>query len=283
MMAGRESRAIRARLSNRMRLRTTMRGTPVRLPKMRGLLTDLLRASARVPAIPLQRKMFLGRLIEARHGLADRPPWSAIFVKGYALTARDIGELRQAYLACPWPHLFRYDHSVANIAVERVYRDENTVFHLLIGQPAQYRIVDMERRIREAQTSPVDEIPGFRRAVRFASLPPPIRRLAIWLGLNTARHRSRFFGTFGVSTVAHAGAELLTVIWPLSTVLTYGEIGEDGSVDVRLVFDHRIADAATMARALVRLEATLNGPVADELLELPAAAAAPSNVTKIVR
>jgi len=34
---------------------------------------------------------------------------------------------------------------------------------------------------------------------------------------------------------------------------------------VKLIFDHRVADAAVMARALARLEDLLNGPVADEI------------------
>jgi hypothetical protein len=36
-------------------------------------------------------------------------------------------------------------------------------------------------------------------------------------------------------------------------------------VTVRVVFDHRVLDAMTLARALGRLEEILNGPIADEL------------------
>ena len=52
---------------------------------------------------------------------------------------------------------------------------------------------------------------------------------------------------------------------PLTTTLTYGVIGPDGSCDVRLVYDHRVLDGAVVARALARLEEELTGPVCDEL------------------
>jgi hypothetical protein len=36
-------------------------------------------------------------------------------------------------------------------------------------------------------------------------------------------------------------------------------------VDVRIVYDHRVLDGATVARALARLEDVLNGEIAAEL------------------
>jgi hypothetical protein len=245
-----------------------MRGTPVRLSRMRRLLRDLLRATAGVPFVTVQLTMSLTRLVEARGACSDPPPWSAIFVKGYALVAREKAELRRAYLAFPWAHLYQYDHSVANIAVERSYAGENTVFQLLVGHPAELAIVEIGARIRRAQTGALEDIREFRRAMWIAALPSPLRRLAIWLGLNLGRYRARFFGTFGLSTVAASGAELLNVIWPLGTVVTYGPISVVGSIDVRLIFDHRIIDAAAMARVVARLEAALNGQVADELFDV---------------
>ena len=43
-----------------------------------------------------------------------------------------------------------------------------------------------------------------------------------------------------------------------------------GGVDVRVSYDHRVLDGATAARALCRLEETLNGPIVMELRELAA-------------
>ena len=47
--------------------------------------------------------------------------------------------------------------------------------------------------------------------------------------------------------------------------LTYGIIGRDGRVPVRLIYDHRVLDGATVARALAKLEETLNGASVQEL------------------
>jgi hypothetical protein len=235
---------------------------------MRQLLWDLLRASTQVPAIPLQRRMRLARLVDARDTSADRLPWSAIFVKGYALTAREMDELRRAYVAFPRGRILQYPYSVANIAVERIWAGEETVFNLLVGHPAELAVAEIGARLRHAQTSTIERIPEFNRALHFSRLPGPARRLAIRLALDLGWKRARFFGTFGLSTVAAMGAELQNVIWPTATVLTYGIAAADGCVDVKLIFDHRVADAAVMARALVRLEDLLNGPVADEIYAL---------------
>ena len=50
---------------------------------------------------------------------------------------------------------------------------------------------------------------------------------------------------------------------PLS--LTYGVVGPDQSIDVVIRWDHRITDAALIARALTRLEQVLNTEISAEL------------------
>jgi len=228
-------------------------------------MRDVLRPTAGVPLAPVQRSMSLAPLVQARNGHPDRPPWSAIFAKGFGLVAEETDQLRQTYLTFPFPRLYQYDHSVAIIAVERFNAGEYAIFPLMIGHPAQFAITDIAARIRQAQTYDIKRISEFRRALRLAALPFPIRKLAIWTCLNAGRYRARFFGTFALSTVTSLEAELPTLIWPVGAGLTYGLISPDGAVDVRIIFDHRITDAAVIARALARLEATLNGPVADEL------------------
>ncbi len=89
--------------------------------------------------------------------------------------------------------------------------------------------------------------------------------MLLWVGLNTARARFVQFGTFGLSVYSSLGAESLHPIGPLTTTLTYGVIDPDGGVTVRLVYDHRVMDGATVARALARLEAELTGPILAEL------------------
>ena len=101
--------------------------------------------------------------------------------------------------------------------------------------------------------------------MQFARLPRPLRRTLWWLGLNIGRQRGNFFGTFGVSVYSALHAELLHPLSPLTALLNYGVISDDGHLDVRIIYDHRVMDGATVARALGRLEQILNSVILEEV------------------
>jgi predicted component of type VI protein secretion system len=86
-----------------------------------------------------------------------------------------------------------------------------------------------------------------------------------WVGLNIGTQRSNFFGTFALSVYSALGAESLHPLAPLTTVLNYGVIDSDGDVNVRIIYDHRVMDGATVARVLARLEQILNTSILDEI------------------
>lgn len=243
-----------------------MRGRSIPLSRPRRLVGDLLHFAAGVPTIPVQRRMDLGAVAAARARCPARPPWAAVFAKGFALVAAEVPELRRAYLKLPWPHLYEYPASVASVAVEREYRGERTVLFLRIKDPAGLAVEDVGRRVRAAAADPLDEVRDFRRALRFAGLPRVVRRPLWWVGLNLGRPRAHLFGTFVVSAYPALGAESLHPLSPLTATLTYGLVGADGRADVRVVYDHRVLDGGTVARALVRLEQVLNTAVAAELV-----------------
>jgi hypothetical protein len=75
-------------------------------------------------------------------------------------------------------------------------------------------------------------------------------------------------GTFGVSVYSGLGAASLHPLSVLTTTLNYGVIGDDGNVDVRIVYDHRVMDGGTVARALGHLEEVMNGDMVKELRRL---------------
>ena len=60
----------------------------------------------------------------------------------------------------------------------------------------------------------------------------------------------------------------------LTASLHYGLFDDDGNLDVRLTFDHRVLDGAAAARCLVALEQTLLGDILAELQGMRWAAAA---------
>lgn len=226
-----------------------------------------------VPRVTVQRQMSLGPLQQARMAQKNRTSWTVLFLKGYALLAREIPDLRRAYVKLPRPQLYEFPVSVASVAHEREHDGERVVLLSTIKGPEHRSIADLEALIQAARSRPVMEIKEFRRALKIARAPAPVRWLLMWLGLNIARQRARYFGTFQLSVYSGLGAESLNPLTPLSTLLNYGPIGEDGSVNVRIHYDHRIMDGANVARALLRFEEILNSIVAGEVEGLAQSAA----------
>ncbi len=227
-----------------------------------------MRFSMKVPRVSVQRRMNLGPLLSARASLESRPSWTALFLKGYALLAQETPELRRAYVKFPKPQLYEYPGSIASIAHEREYEGERVVLLTTIKNPERRPIAELGSLMQAARSRPVLEVKEFRRALKIARLPGPVRWLLMWLGLNIGRQRARRFGTFQLSVYSGLGAESLNPLTPLTSLLNYGPIDKDGSVTVRIHYDHRVMDGANVARALERFERILNGEVAAELMGL---------------
>lgn len=240
-----------------------MRGRPIPLAPMRRLVIDLVHFG--VPSIPVERRMDLGRLVALRAACPERPAWTAMFAKAFALVARDMPALRRAYVKLPSPRLYEYPESSVSIAIEREHGGETGLLFYRIRRPDTLPLAEISRMIRSAATLPLDRVSSFRRAIWVSRLPLPLRRILWWLTLNIGRLRGNYFGTFGVSVYSNLGAESLHPISPLTTVINYGEIAPNGSVAVRAIYDHRVMDGTTIARALRRLEETLTTAIADEL------------------
>ena len=245
-----------------------MRGRALKLSAPRRLVNDLMRFSIAVPRVTVQRHMKLDTLVRARMAQVNKPSWTVLFLKGYGLLSAETPELRRAYVKLPWPQLYEYPVSVASIAHEREYDGEQAVLLSRIKGPEHRPITELEALIREARTRPVLEVKEFRRALKIARVPALLRWPMMWLGLNIGRQRPNYFGTFQLSVYSGLGAESLNPLTPLTTNFNYGLIGEDGSVTVRIHYDHRVMDGANVARALARFESILNGAVADEVRAL---------------
>ena len=248
-----------------------MRGRMIRLSVPRRMVIDLMHFASRVPTVPVQKRMDLGKLVAARAACAERPRWTALFTKAYALMARDFPEFRRAYVKLPWPHLYEYPHSNATVIIERDYRGESGLFSISVKDPARQPLADIGRQLHHASTAPVDSIKDFRRTMQFSRLPLPLRRAFWWICLNFARQRGNYFGTFGVSVYSALNAESLHPLSPLTTLLNYGVMSRDGQLDVRIMYDHRVMNGATVARALGRLEEILNTSMVEEVRALPQA------------
>jgi hypothetical protein len=243
------------------------RGVNLPLSLPRRMVCDLLHFAHRIPTVPVQRVVDVSRLIELRERAGVHVGWVAVFLKAFAVVAAERPELRRAYLPYPRPRLYQHPFSVASVAVEREYGGEHGVFYARIPRPEALGLVELDAVLKRFKTAPVEEVYDF--LFRFYSLPRPVRRLIWWYVLNLRGSRkAEFMGTFAVTVYSALGAESLHPLSPLTSTLNYGVIGADGRVPVRVVYDHRVMDGATVARALARLDEVLNGEVADELAAL---------------
>lgn len=249
-------------------------GRIIALSLARRFVGDLIHFARKVPSVPVERRMNLAVVRAARQVAHPRPRWCSIFTKAYALVAANRPPLRRAYLAFPTPHLYEHPDNIAAIGVERQWRGEDAVFFGDIRRPEHHSLLDLDAYLRRWQQEPVEAIGTFRRALKTSRWPRPLRRALWWWGLNgSGPKRARQFGTFGVSAYSGLGASSLHPLSPLTTALNYGVIAEDGSVEVRIIYDHRVLDGATVARALAELESVLNHQILNEIRHLAADAA----------
>jgi hypothetical protein len=246
-----------------------MRGRTIRLSLPRRMVIDLLYFARRIPTVPVQKRMALKPLMTARAACRERPRWTALFAKAYALMAQEFPAFRRAYVKLPWPHLYEYPRSNAAIVIERDYHGEPGLFSIAIKDPANQSLRQIGHQLDHAYSVPVEAIRDIRRVLRVARLPRLLRRALWWICLNWGRQRGNFFGTFGVSVYSALKAESLHPLSPLTTLLNYGVMDDDGVLDVRIIYDHRVMDGATVARALARLEEILNTSIRDEVAALP--------------
>lgn len=235
----------------------------------RRMISELMRVCRHMPIITIEQRMNLAELVAARNALANPPSWVALFAKAFALVAARRPELRRAYMPYPWPHFYETEGSIASIAVERDYQGESAVFFGQFFRPDGQSLEQLQEAIRNWRELPVDKVRDFRRILKFMRVPNPFRRLGWWYATQVAgRHRVRHFGTFGISTTASSGATCNNLIAPVPLTLNYGLIADDGTLDVRLHFDHRVLDGMPAARALAELERELQTRILDELRSL---------------
>jgi len=242
-----------------------MRGTVRKISMPRRLVADLMHASIGIPFVSLSRPLNVRALMEARALAAQPPGWAAIFVKAFSLVARDQAVLRTLYAKWPWPGFYELPRSVAMVAIARIEDGQDCVLPQKVPAADALPLSEIDAQIRHAKDAPIGEVPAFRKILRVTGLPLPLRRLMWLIGLNFGRQRANWFGSFGVTSVAAYGAGELHALSPGPFILSYGALNGDQTIDVVIRWDHRITDAALIAKALTRLEQVLNTEIAAEI------------------
>ncbi len=242
-----------------------MRGKSRKISLPRRLIDDLMHASRRVPFVSLSRSIDIGPLLEARAAAARPPGWAAIFVKAFAIVAKEQPVLRTLYAKWPWPSFYELPVSVAMVAIARVHNGEDCVLPQPVAAADAMALSDIDAQIRYAKHAPVEEVPMFRKVMLATRLPLPLRRLSWLIGRNFGRQHGNYFGTFVVTGVAAYGGGELHALSPGPFILSYGVAEADQTIGVVIRWDHRVTDAAFIAKAMTRLEQVLNTEISAEL------------------
>lgn len=249
-------------------------GRSVPISPYRRVVADLMHFSQQVPAVTAERRMDLSALIEARSAAPLRSSWTVLFSKAYAIVSRGYPELRRSYLKCPWPRLYEHPHNIAALNIERRLANEDVVLFCLIRSPENRSLQEMEAMVRFHREEPIEKLRSFQRSVGMGRVPWPLRRWVWWTALNAfGRRRCHNFGTYSVSSIASQGAGLVSLIPILTSAMHYGLFERNGQLPMRITWDHRVMDGATVARVLVDLETVLNHEMVRELTRSYRAAA----------
>jgi len=253
------------------------RGFRIGLSAGRKIVMEQVHHARKVPSLPLARSMNIAEVVAARQACAVRPSWTAIFMRAYGLAGINCPELRRAYIPLPYPHLYEHPHMTCGLMVEREWQGELVVLGSKILAPENQALARLDKHIRWCGTVPVWECGDFRQSLRVGGLPLPLRRFTFWQTLYLSGYkRAKRLGTFMMSSLGSLGVEQLHPLGCLTTYFTFGPIGANGDVTLKVVYDHRVMDGRGAARSLVEVEKIVKGLILEELRTLaakPAAAA----------
>ena len=250
------------------------KGKDLPLTPGRRLVAELMHHARKVPSLPLARPCNISALVAARRQATPTVSWLAIFLKAYALVARDIPEVRRAWIPFPYARIYEHPTSEAAVLIEREYEGESIVFGAKIRGPEDTPLGTIDGHLERYRSTPVEKVTAFRQLLRLARLPLPLRRFFFWRVLSVSGHRRACrLGTFVISSLGNFGVEQMHPLTTLTTYFTYGPIQPDGGVTLKVIYDHRVMDGRTVARILVGLDEVLNGAILDEVRGLARRAA----------
>lgn len=250
-----------------------VRGASRRLvPRSRRLSCDVLHFHRQVPICAHDRFVPLRDVDALRTVARERISWPVLMLKACALVAREVPELRRAWLGGLWPTIYEHPESVGMLAIEREFRGERWLFWGRFRSPETTSLTALQARLDQYCQGSVEE--QFSRPLQLSAVPNPLRRAIWWWNLNVSgRQRARRLGTFFLTTLASRGTVIQSPPCFHTANFTYGPIEADGQSRLTIAYDHRIMDGAVVAEALARLEETIHGPLTAELRSLAGSAA----------
>ena len=242
-------------------------GTTFLIPRNRRLTWDLLWFNSAVPLCGHDRMMDLSRLAEARSKAAVRISWPAIFLKAYALVAKEVPELRRIWYRWPFAHMYQHPNSVGILTVQREHKGMPWLSWERISEPENKSLLEVQAEIDHYTNAHPRK--AFRNEIRLASLPMLLRRLIWGWNIHVAKNgRANRIGTFFLSTLSGRNVEIQVPPSVQTGCFTYGPLSDRGFSRLTLAYDHRVMDGAQVAAIFDLLEMTLLETLTRELLQV---------------
>jgi pyruvate/2-oxoglutarate dehydrogenase complex dihydrolipoamide acyltransferase (E2) component len=239
------------------------------LTPARRLVDELMHHARQAPTLPLSRTFLIPDLVDARAAMRQPPSWMAVFMKAYGLAARSFPELRRAYIPYPYARLYEHPHTNCAVLVERQWQGETIVLAAKVRAPEAMPLAEVDGHLKSFREDDVWSISPFRQLLRVARLPWLLRRFVFWSTLYwSGFKRAKRFGTCMMSSLGALGVEQGHPLTPLTTYFTFGPVGPGGEVTAKIVYDHRVMDGRTVARALMHLEEILKTALFQEVRQM---------------
>jgi len=147
------------------------KGKTMALSTRRRLVGEILHHARKLPSLPLARDCNIASLIAVRSRLAEPPSWIAIFMKAYALVARDRPALRRMYLSVPYPRLYEHCRSECALIVEREYQGEMVVLTGKMINIEDKSLSEIDLNIKFFCNAEVWSVSEFRQMLRMRAIP----------------------------------------------------------------------------------------------------------------
>ena len=244
-----------------------MDGTTRAIGRQRAIVLDVVRYAAKVPSFPVERHVDIQALASLRERSPSRISWTALFARAYGLASREHSQLREIYVAWPWPRVYTSPDCVLSLAVNRQMPDGERLFFGRIHSPDKRSLTSIQADIENFQTEDPSQV--FRSQWRGSKLPSLLRRIGWWWRMDIDfKNRARRIGTGSISALAGQGVTNRLHPCIMTSSFSFGPMESDGRSLVTLQCDHRVIDGAAAARALNGLCNFLTGQVQDELSEL---------------
>lgn len=242
------------------------RGRYIPVSPSRRIIMDLMHEARQVPSIPVQRLIDVKELDVVRQRTDPKISWFVIFMKAFALVAERNPQLRRSLIKYPWCRFYDHPISICSLAVERDLEGEPSLFFAHFRAPEEQTLTELQSALRYYKNSPIRGVGLYRRALKIGNLPTPVRRLLWWSTLNfSGVKRAKRLGTFGITSYGALGAESLHPISPLTCTLNFGPIAADGTVLIKIIYDHRTLDGSEVARRLKEIDDVLKTTIREEL------------------